>query len=344
MAGAIAAGMMLEAANGVVNNLMAKDRESSARWENYQYNEKSAVNAYQRQKKLLDAYYTPEAQIQHLKNAGLSPSLMYGQGGATGTTTTAQGQGATGIQPNIFGINPMLGAMQAQQIKLMEAQARELNAKADTEEGKNERGAAEISKILAENGNIDADTNLKNAMKFGKDIENKINNATTEEQIDKIVSESKHAHEAYTQAMYLAAEEGIKFEIANETKEEQIAQIRKNVELTTQKILESKQNVKYSQAQIREISAQITRWANQTAIENYHEQLYSWSNERQNEYWKAQIDQQVKNRELDKQFKNQELKLWWADLSVGTKTKILEAGLHTAGNILGAGIIAGARK
>lgn len=76
------------------------------------------------------------AQIQHMKEAGLNPALMYGMGGGGGQTTGAAGQGQVGggAAPNgggeLQGMG-LQGAMMAAQIE---------NIKADTENKKASAG------------------------------------------------------------------------------------------------------------------------------------------------------------------------------------------------------------
>lgn len=66
---------------------------------NYNWGEKSAQNAYERQLGLYDSRLSPEqqmkSQMEGIKALGLSPALMYGGGGPSGSgaaSTAAQGQ------------------------------------------------------------------------------------------------------------------------------------------------------------------------------------------------------------------------------------------------------------
>lgn len=87
----------------ILGNEYAAQRESEARQENYQYNERAAENADARTRALYNDIYSPQAQLQQLKTAGLSPSLFYGDGGGISGQAGAQGAGAGGISPNVFG-------------------------------------------------------------------------------------------------------------------------------------------------------------------------------------------------------------------------------------------------
>ncbi len=70
------------------------------------------------------------AQVRHMKEAGLSPGLIYGNSGGGGTTTGSQGGGsaASGGAPNRAQIG-IEGMMAGHQIALMKAQARKLEKK-----------------------------------------------------------------------------------------------------------------------------------------------------------------------------------------------------------------------
>lgn len=120
---------------------------------NFKYGEMAAENAYDRQLGLFDyeaEYNSPANQRKRLEDAGLSVGLMYGQGGNGGTAhASTVGQGQTGgavagqasdtasQQANKMRSLEVGLAMQQQraQIKLLEAQARNLNTEADKTAG-----------------------------------------------------------------------------------------------------------------------------------------------------------------------------------------------------------------
>ena len=86
----------------------------------------SADSADARTRALYSDLYSPEAKVKQLKEAGLSVGLMYGQGGAGGTSSTAgaQGQGAGGQQ----GKQP-IGILQGAELGLMAAQAKKIRSR-----------------------------------------------------------------------------------------------------------------------------------------------------------------------------------------------------------------------
>lgn len=156
------------AANGlqsIANNSMAEEREATARRENYKYGEMAAQNADVRTRALYEDLQSPAAIMQQLKDAGLSPSLMYGgeMGGTVGQG--AQGTGAAGIAPNIFGID----AMQAAQIGLMQAQTEKVKAEAENVATNTDKQKAEIDKLVEETKNEQL-----------KQVYNELNNTLTQ--------------------------------------------------------------------------------------------------------------------------------------------------------------------
>ena len=102
-----------------IQNEQSKENIEHAAAVNYGYGEMAADNAQARTKALYSELYSPEAKVKQLKDAGLSVGLMYGQGGAGGTSSTpgAQGQGAGGQQ----GKQP-IGILQGAEIGLLAAQ------------------------------------------------------------------------------------------------------------------------------------------------------------------------------------------------------------------------------
>ncbi len=80
-----------------------------------------------------------ENQVKHLKEAGLSPALLYGNGGSGGSTQGAGDVGSAGlggVQDPITAMGIGLqGQLTQSQIKLNEAQANKLNTSAEKERG-----------------------------------------------------------------------------------------------------------------------------------------------------------------------------------------------------------------
>jgi len=118
------------------------------------------------------------AQVRHMKEAGLSPGLIYGNSGGGGTTTGSQngGSAASGGAPS----RPQMGMealLMGKQAALLDAQARNANAEADNKEN-------EVK------DNLQADYNNKLEELKGKQIANQIQGESAQAQIEKIRKEA----------------------------------------------------------------------------------------------------------------------------------------------------------
>lgn len=159
---------------GLINNELARKREAEARAENYRYGEMAAGKADQRARRLYADLQSPAALLKQYKEAGLSPSLMFGNGGSQGATPAqgAQGQGGAGIAPRTFGIDPVNMA----QIDLMKAEARKANAEADTTDAVREPTVqnlfANLRTKFEEANNLAAKTELTKFETKYKEIQN----------------------------------------------------------------------------------------------------------------------------------------------------------------------------
>ena len=98
------------------------------------YNEQAANRADERTRALYNDLYSPQAKVQQLKNAGLSVGLMYGTGGAGGTTSTSGAQATPASQQAQSQKSPLenanLGLLMSQ-IAVNAAQAKKLNTEAE---------------------------------------------------------------------------------------------------------------------------------------------------------------------------------------------------------------------
>ena len=153
------------------------------------YMREEADKADARTRALYNDLYSPKAKLQQLIEAGLSPGLIYGMGGAGGTSSTsgAQAGTATMLPAQGYSINPIMNAEIANLIansqkiaaetRNIEANTENLNkdlsvkeqaiklAEAQTEECKQRAKLAyeNIYNALEERKNIAADTKNKEA-------------------------------------------------------------------------------------------------------------------------------------------------------------------------------------
>lgn len=120
------------------------------------------------------------AQLEHMKNAGLNPALMYGMSGGGGTTTGSQG-GGSASKANAQRQMGIEGAMAQAQMQLMNKQGEK--AEADGNLAKvtaNKLGGADTDNTNAGTAKLNAEAN-----RIGQEIEN------LKEGNKKIVAETK---------------------------------------------------------------------------------------------------------------------------------------------------------
>lgn len=127
-------GMGLNAGIGLINNRLAEQQATAAREANYHYGELAAQNADTRTRALYKDLYSPKALMKQYKEAGLSPSMMFGGTPGQGGMAGAQGTGTAGQPTAYMPISLMEGA----QLEMLKAQAEKTkaeteNVKANTE-------------------------------------------------------------------------------------------------------------------------------------------------------------------------------------------------------------------
>lgn len=241
------------AINSIFGSIMA-DHNASI---NYKYNEMAAEQADKRQRALYEEYMSPTARMQQLKQAGLSPAL-YAEGaggGNSGMTTGAQGAGASGV-----GLQKFVDPINMAEIKLKEAQARDLNASADKKEGKNAEGAANIANLWANAGYKEAAKALTESQKTKADWENYILSETAEISINKAYSLAESAAYEAQKASYEIISALAQAEVDEATIQARIQQAIENVEYTKAETLLAKSGIKLNEANEKRAYAEINKW------------------------------------------------------------------------------------
>lgn len=140
-----------------------------------------------------------EAQMEHIKNAGLNPALMYGMSGGGGTTTGSQGGGsATGGQAPAPQQMPTMDIQQSlmmkAQLDLMRAQANKTKAEADKISGIDTAEAqTRIESLTQGISNQKAVEALTRAQTELADIDRLIKDSTSQNVIHEIIAKSEKA-------------------------------------------------------------------------------------------------------------------------------------------------------
>lgn len=200
------------------------------------------------------------AQMQQMKEAGISPGYIYGQSGSGGTTMGAgsgspisQGQAPTGDAYGMAMQTGSMRAMAAAQQGLIEAQAKKTNIEADKLAGVDTKQTeAEIAKTIQDTANAKLQNEYQNYQNTIASVEAEIKQKTMEEAIDTIAyANQKLAGEAQS-----AMSDGI---IKNATAQNVIEQSRLNTIEQQVRIGAIKQGIKVDQAQIKKISAEIAK-------------------------------------------------------------------------------------
>ncbi|WP_139366091.1 hypothetical protein [Elizabethkingia meningoseptica] len=110
-------------------------------------------------------YNTPLAQMQRLKDAGLNPNLMYGQGTTGNSSAPAKADGAN---PTQYKLNFLEAAQLHQQQKLNEQSIQ-------LQKSQTELNHAQAQKVQAETANTQAQTqNTNETMQFNRESRPKI--------------------------------------------------------------------------------------------------------------------------------------------------------------------------
>lgn len=196
----------------------------------------------------------PVGQMEQLKKAGLNPALIYGMGGAGGQTANsaqAQSAGNPSPQQQTQGQGAMgMGLMLAEQIALLKAQRKNIDA--DTA---NKQGQAANQPITGEN--IQANTALTNVNATIARVQREIQENTKLDQMGAIASAAAKAAEevniaenqktiTYEQAQnarQTAAEQLISLQLQNENS-------RKNLQLTDAQIDQISKQLNINQSQL----------------------------------------------------------------------------------------------
>lgn len=295
MAGLYGFGIASEIAMKAADNYLGQSREQYAREQNYALNEKAAQNADARTRALYKDLYSPSAQIKQLKDAGLSPSLMYG-GGAEGVAghAGAEGAGVSGISPTIFGMTPL----EAAQVDLTREQADKVKEETKTEKGENVRGQLELLNMLTDLDNKQAETAYKNSLTEGQNILNYINENSKECQIQTLCSMAEKAKNEAKKAYEEMKQSKIKTNIDENTQEAIIENIKLRNSMLISEMLVNKSNVELNEEKKKEIRNNI-----EVSLQNL---LIAWSNY-ENDYENKETrkkELKEKIREFDKMYTN----------------------------------------
>jgi len=239
-------------------NLMALQLQNQQTLNQQQYEKQRLLNE-QGQEIQMDTFKRtgPGAQLGMLKDAGLNASLLYGKGGMGGSTLGSQtggsaggGSAAGGSAPAPNYIDIVNASSAAADIKLKEAQARNLNVDSDNKEGKGgDKLQSEINNLKAGTDLIISQVQTENVKREGiaidnalKNIDLYINDKTKEFKIESVEQELEKIKNSNLQII----EQTRGSNIENNKKEELI---RRQIKLNNQQVATSFFQSLYTKAQ-----------------------------------------------------------------------------------------------
>lgn len=245
-------------ANGVFGLLTQKQQQKYTQQNmrlGQELNEQSADKADERKRKFYTDFESPEAVMKQLKEAGLSPGMFYGGSGAAGMGASGGAQASTSALPGAAYNNPGLG-LDLSQIKLNEAQARNLNADADFKEGKNAGGEADIAAKLAEAGfkeaqkaYSDAQVEYTKAMTIAQQFQNDLTDEAREDLLAEYKWRVKGMQADYEKAMSEAKQNNETLELIKEKFGAEIAEIQTQAALNATKNQVTKEEIEKIRAE-----------------------------------------------------------------------------------------------
>lgn len=293
---------VLGAATSIGGTLLNQAFAEKNRERNFYYNEQAAKNADMRTRMLYNDLYSPAAQMKQLREAGLSPSLMYQNGGGNAGASGAQSAGLQGPYPSAQSLDPLTFAQIANinaDTKVKENQAENIGT--DTE-----LKGQQIINIIADTNNKNVTNRILSAEADLAELEFATDLQTAQATIRMAYANAeKAANEARSAAVKADLDEAT-FDCAY-----QLAYANLDQTLTDTALMKSEIGV--NKAQIKEIAERIR-----------NSQWQTWATEKEQNRKDAIF-------ELDKARLHAECKKWAAEINV----RLTEAQLEMVSDLVG---------
>lgn len=303
------ANMGFSALENGIGGLMNAGFAELNRSRNFYYNELAAENADKRQRAQFHDLYSYPAQVKQMKEAGLSPGLMYSGGaGGQGGATAPQGNGAGGLQSGFAPIN-----------------------------------ALEVAQIQ----NIEKDTELKEAEKglLGQqEIEQKLNNYLTEQTMTGNIYKTYLELNVMSAELQqtIAETEGINWQNAfnKATEDEQVKLlVNKNANLLKDLLVKNSQ-IKLNDKQAEHFNTIAEKWQMDVYQKWVELDIHQESVDNQDNWFNEQVEFFYDQLEQDKELKGLDLKQrkWemWTGLTMDViKTAVYGTTLYATGGLSG---------
>lgn len=206
------------------------------------------------------------AQIEHYKKAGLNPALMYEGGGSGGSTAANTGnvgsQSANAIQASA-GMN----ILTAQQARLMEAQARNLDADTAKKSGVDtELGHTTIENLKAQTTNVKAQTSLTKIQTHIAQIQREIAETSQEDITDALSLTAQKLQQEVFQIQNQT-------DISNATKNTIIQTVKQQYVNTVISGVLMKSGIQLNSATINKMSADIVQRGMEINIKEFEAEI-----------------------------------------------------------------------
>lgn len=295
---------------------------------NFYYNEAAAKNADMRTRMLYKDLYSPAAQMRQLREAGLSPSVMYQKGSGSTGLSGAQGAGLQGPYPSAQKIDPLTFAQIANiNAGTEKTKAETLNIGADTE-----FTLTNIIKASEETENIKVTRQLLKLQSTGqqlqneaKKLENEINSANKDEIIKQcqIISDKlqRESDQLYKENEALDIENNLSRETYQTRVNQYLADYKQTITLTAKAASDIELNEQQIQSLIDNVA--VNQFEARTRRISANEQI------RQNDEIVKQWA--IENGFTEKQIKNEKWKI-----AMSTITSIIDSGCKVASSVISA--------
>lgn len=284
-----------------INAIVAKRQQERQ----FQYNELAADNADKRTRALYNDLYSPAAQMEQIKAAGLSPSI-YASGGIAGKQGVSGAQGAGVAQAPVFGVDPIGAALAGAQIAKTKAETNNINADTNNKKKTNGLIDAQIIDTYANAGLKTAQTSLTQVQTGLEQVQLNIASATESAQVQGVLDNLNRVFYESVIAQHEADRRGLLYK-----KESALFQTEINKSIAEYENMLMDLSVKSAGIQLTQ--AQAKSLLETVNINWYNANTNRESAHAQGKYLEEQVKQWAVQNEIDLQKLDQQKTQMWID-------------------------------
>lgn len=272
----------------ILNTFVEQMFAEHNREHNFYYNEKAADNADNRKRAWYQDFETPAAMVRQLKEAGLSPSMMYGDMGGSSGVSAPQGAGVGG---GAYPSGKILDPLTIANIANINADTKKKDAERDNLEQDTANKGQEYELIGAQINNVLKDTEYKQigikAMEISNELQSlalkieqyKWDEGFTHEMID------SEARKLYNES-FLSEEQ---WKLAENNRKLAQETFDTNVNIVSAQYSNLMQDLLVKSSQISLNEQQCTKLINDMSIDWFNAKVYNLSEEAKVIHMKNQI-------------------------------------------------------